>query len=383
MAGIASAVDLPDTARAAVLRQFKSPVRIEEVPIPRTLEPHALLVKIEACSICGTDVHLWQGNLNLAVDLPVILGHEMIGRIMAFGDDAEYDSMGQKLRPGDRVLYTHTACGHCYFCTHEWQPTLCENRGAYMFMSMENSPHLLGGFAEYGYVLPNSGRIRVPDSVPDEHANLASCALHSVMNSFDQLGSIAASDRLLIQGVGPLGLLATAIAKIRGARKVYVCGAPDDRLALAKRFGADEAISITATTPEEREAWIKDRTDGRGADIVMEFTGNPRAFVEGLRLLRKGGRYVVTGLLGGGEIPMAPSLIVTKQLKILGSFSGSPRHYWKALDFLDAHAAELPIDGMITGTYGLDDVTTALERMAALQEIKPIIRPHTSAAGRA
>src|SRR4051812_19291835 len=104
---------VPKFARAAVLRSFKSPLRIEEVPVPEELEPGAVLVKIETCSICGTDVHLWQGSLSLKVDLPVIIGHEMVGRVVKLGPGAETDSVGQPLRIGDRVVYTHTACGSC------------------------------------------------------------------------------------------------------------------------------------------------------------------------------------------------------------------------------------------------------------------------------
>ncbi|KMO13634.1 alcohol dehydrogenase catalytic domain-containing protein [Methylobacterium platani] len=101
----------PKVSRAAVVRSFKAPVCIEEVPVPQELEPGTILTKIETCSICGTDVHLWQGSLALKVDLPVILGHEMVGRIVATGSGTDRDSVGQPLRVGDRITWTHTACG--------------------------------------------------------------------------------------------------------------------------------------------------------------------------------------------------------------------------------------------------------------------------------
>ena len=93
-----------------------------------------------------------------------------------------------------------------------------------------------------------------------------------------------------VQGAGPLGLLATAVAKISGARRVITIGAPDARLEIASEFGADEILSIERTSPEERTEHIRALTDGRGADIVMEFTGHPQAFNEGLDLIRRGGR---------------------------------------------------------------------------------------------
>jgi threonine dehydrogenase-like Zn-dependent dehydrogenase len=364
---------LPRHSRAAVLRRFGERLRVEEVPVPREIEPGAILARTEACSICGTDVHLWDGTLALKVDLPVILGHEMVGRIVKLGAGAERDSVGQKLSEGDRIVWTHTACGHCFFCTVARQPTLCENRRAYMYENMERPPYLLGGFSEYGYVLPESGRIRVPDNVPNELASLCSCAFRSVMNAFDNLGGIAPDETVAIQGAGPLGLLATALAKTAGARKVIVIGAPAPRLELAERFGADAAISIEQHDVAARLAAVRDATDGRGADVVMEFTGHPAAFGEGLEMVRRGGRYLIVGQLGEGATTIKPSTIVRKNIRIIGSFSGDARSYWKALTFVSRHMEDIPFGAMISNRYRLDQVNEALQSMKRLEEIKPLI----------
>ena len=155
----------PAHSKAAVLRQFRTPLRIEEVPIPKEIESGAILSRIDMCSICGTDVHLWQGSLSLKVDLPVIIGHEMVGRIVAMGPGADRDSIGQPLRTGDRLTWTHTSCGSCFYCTVAQQQTLCEHSRMYMYESMDRFPYLLGGFSQYGYVMPEAGRVRVPDNV--------------------------------------------------------------------------------------------------------------------------------------------------------------------------------------------------------------------------
>lgn len=364
---------IPKTSRAAVLRRFGEELRIEEVPVPAEIEPGALLVRTEACSICGTDVHLWQGSLALKVDLPVILGHEMVGRIVRMGPGAERDSVGQELREGDRICWTHTACGSCYFCTVARQPTLCDNRRAYMFENMERPPHLLGGFTEYGYVLPESGRIKVPDNVPNELASLSSCAFRSVMNAFDNLGGISPSESVAIQGAGPLGLLAAAVAAVAGAKRIVVIGAPDARLELAEAFGASETISIERHDAAERLDQVRALTDGRGADVVMEFTGHPAAFGEGLELVRKGGRYLVVGQLGEGATSIKPSTIVKKNIRVIGSFSGDARSYFKALDFVSRQQDRIPFGRMISNRYRLDEVNTALARMQRFEEIKPVI----------
>jgi threonine dehydrogenase-like Zn-dependent dehydrogenase len=365
--------DIPEFARAAVLRKFKDPLRIEEVPIPRHIEPRAALVKMEACSICGTDVHLWQGSLSLKVDLPVIIGHEMVGRVVALGEGADSDSVGQPLQVGDRVVYTHTACGSCFFCTTARQPTLCSHRRAYMYETMEKPPYLMGGFSEYGYVLPQAGRLRVPESVSSELASLSSCALRSVMNAMSQLGRIEPYETVVVQGAGPLGLLATANAKVRGARRIVVIGSPAARLEMAREFGADECIPVEGTSAQERLERVLSLTGGRGADIVMEFTGVPGAFTEGLQLARKGARYLVVGQLGEGSTELQPSMIVKKNINVIGSFSGDPRSYSLALQFIDRRQGEFPFDRMITGRYALGEVNEAMARMKRYEEIKPVI----------
>lgn len=365
----------PAFSRAAVVRAFRAPVRVEEVPVPRELEPGAILTRVETCSICGTDVHLWQGSLALKVDLPVVLGHEMVGTIVALGSGSDRDSIGQDLRVGDRITWTHTSCGRCFFCTVAREPTLCQYSRKYMYECLEVFPHLLGGFAQYGYVMPESGRVRVPDGVPNELATMASCAFRSVMNAFDVLDGLSPTETVVVQGTGPLGLLAVAVARIGGARRVVAIGAPDARLAIARDFGADETLSLERTSPEERVERVRALTDGRGADVVMEFTGHPDAFGEGLELARRGARYVVVGQLGQGTTTFKPSLIVSKNLRILGSFSGQAKAYWKALDFLARHGRDVPFERMISNRYRLDEVNVALERMRNFEEIKPILVP--------
>lgn len=366
---------VPEFSRSAVVRRFGAPIDIEGVPIPRELEPGAILTRIEMCSVCGTDVHLWQGSLATKVELPVILGHEMVGRIIAFGTGQRRDSIGQPLRTGDRITWAHTSCGSCFFCTVAQEPTLCQHARRYMYENMEQFPYLLGGFSEYGYVMPEAGRVRVPDDVPNELASLSSCALRSVMNAVDVLDGIGTSEVIVVQGAGPLGLLATAVAKVSGAPRVITIGAPDARLQIASDFGADETLSIERTSPQERTDRIRSLTDGRGADIVMEFTGHPQAFNEGLDLIRRGGRYVVVGQLGSGTTTIKPSLIVSKQLRLLGSLSGRAKAYWKALDFISTHRTDIPFDRMISNHYTLDQVNLAMERMKSFEEIKPVIQP--------
>lgn len=367
-------MDYPKYSRAAVLRAFGEELKIEKVQVPQELEPEALLVKTEVSSVCGTDVHLWQGELNLPVNLPVILGHEMVGEVIAMGDQVETDSIGQQLAIGDRVIWSHADCGSCYFCIVEKQPTLCTNRRQYMYESMEAHPYLMGGFSEYGYVLPKSGRVKVPDSVSSSLASLCSCAFRSVLNAFKQLGEIRPTDSVAIQGTGPLGLLAIAVSKVAGASKVIAIGAPDERLELALKMGADEIISIEEVNdPVKRKALILASTDDLGPSIVFEFSGFPGAVEEGLEFIRKNGRYVIVGQLSEGSVSIKPSMITKKNIQVLGSYSGDISDYYNALKFIEKHQETIPFHELITNEYTLDHVNEALKNMKALKEIKPLI----------
>ena len=143
--------DIPQTSQAACVVAFKEPVEIRQVPMPPDLEPGAMLVQTEVASICGSDVHLWQGELGVAsrLHLPIMLGHEMMGRVVRLGLGVSTDTAGQPLAEGDRIVWTHASCGACSMCTATHQPTLCPHRRMYMFTNCEQPPYLLGGFAEY------------------------------------------------------------------------------------------------------------------------------------------------------------------------------------------------------------------------------------------
>jgi D-arabinose 1-dehydrogenase-like Zn-dependent alcohol dehydrogenase len=374
-------VDVPKTSRAAVLSRFGEPLEIRDLPIPTKLEQGALLVRIEAASVCGSDVHLWNGTLggSQAMELPVIPGHEMVGSIVRFGEKAQQDSFGTQLSLGDRILFTHASCGKCFQCTLTNEPTLCTNRKYYMFTNCERPPYLVGGFAEYCYVFPESGRVKVPDDVSTPWASAASCALRTVVHSFDRVGRIEPWQTVVIQGSGPLGLFATALAKQSGAGRIVVVGAPDDRLKIAKSFGADDIISVEQLPdPASRPAAVRELLTGHGADVVFEFSGARTAFTEGLAMVRDGGRYMVTGQIDrpGQEVPLSPGYITRHQIDVLGTWSGHIAEYWKALQFMSVTKGRYDFDLLVPNRYRLDQVTDALTKMRAQQDIKPIVIPH-------
>jgi L-iditol 2-dehydrogenase len=373
-----AAEDIPRFSRAAVLTAYGEPLEIRELPVPTDIEVGALLVKIEATTICGSDVHLWTGELEAThpnVPLPIIPGHEFVGTVVRAGEGTERDSVGNRLVVGDRIVWEHEPCGHCRACTVDREPALCENRRYYMFQRCTEPPYLMGGFSEYCYVFPRSGRLRVPDDVKTEWAAASACALRTVLAGFERLGRIGHWERVVIQGSGPLGLFATVAASRAGAKEVIVVGDPENRLALAGAYGATEVISVSDTDPEQRDAAVGELTEGRGADVVIEVSGAPGAFLEGLGFVRRGGRFLVVGQVGPHRDMLASSIITKKQVAILGSWSAGIAHYWQALELLQVTAGDVDWDAMVSGRFPLEEATTALERMRDFQEIKAAIYP--------
>lgn len=326
--------------------------------------------------MCGSDVHIWDGSVGAILDipLPTVVGHEFVGRVVAIGEGAEADSIGQPLVIDDRIVFTHESCDQCMACRVLGQPSLCDNRRHYMMSSVEEYPYLVGGLSEYIYVFPRSGRFKVPDEIPSTWASGASCALRTVMQAYERLGQVDPWHRVVVQGSGPVGLFACAVAKARGAGQIVVVGDPAERLDVARAWGADETVSVGGTSPDDRVAAVVDLTEG-GADVVFEGSGGRGVFNEGLGMLRRGGRYLVVGQVGDNVEEVRPSQITAKQATILGSFSGHTSAYWQALQFLSLKRDVIDFDLMFTNTYALSDATTALENMRSFLDIKAVIDP--------
>lgn len=371
---------IPSTSRAAVLVDFGQSLEIREVEVPTSLEPGSILVRTAVATVCGTDVHRADGTAepeyHAAAQLPVILGHEMTGHIVRLGEGVSADSIGQPLAVGDRIIWAHGFCGHCLNCVVEHRPTLCSNRRGYMMADCTTYPYLTGGFSEYCYVFPSSGRVKVPDEISDPVASAASCALRTVVHGFDRLGALDDRHHVVIQGAGPLGLFAVAKAVSSGPANVIVIGGPRQRLDLATSWGAHHTLDVAVTSVDERVEAVLGSTNGRGADVVVEVSGVPEAFLEGMQLLRPGGRYLVVGQLHSQEVGFNPTTLVRKHAHLIGSLSGSIEHYYRGLEFLRHHADRFAWDDLTPSHYPLERIDEAFARMRSWDEIKPVIDFH-------
>jgi threonine dehydrogenase-like Zn-dependent dehydrogenase len=355
--------------RAAVIIAHNKPLEIQNVKVPE-LDTGSMLVKIVTSTLCGTDVHRWHGPLPKGDSLPVITGHEPCG-IVEETAGPKTDILGQPVKPGDRVVWSYVSCGSCYYCSVALQPCLCRNRASWGHNRSDQHPYLLGSCAEYMYVPPSCLIVKVPGEVSSASAAASACAYRTVMHGFDRLGAIKAHETVLIQGSGPLGNFAAAVAKDHGAKEVLVIGAPAPRLEVAKRMGADDTLNIeTMTDAKDRAEWVKIHTAGRGADIVIQ-CATATAMVEGLTMLRDGGRYVSIGV--GGKDAMVAVNRIPQQIAFLNVRSGEPRHWLQAIDFLASRRDRFPFEDMISASYTLDQVNEAMAAMASFQVVKPVI----------
>ncbi|MFB3778731.1 MAG: zinc-binding dehydrogenase [Bryobacteraceae bacterium] len=363
-------------ARAAVLTQFRQPLEIRTYPVPTEPEPGCALVRVEMAGICGTDVHLWLGQLSIPV--PVILGHEAAGRVEKLGPGLTKDWRGTPLVPGDRVTWASSiVCGECFYCRVKRQPTRCLSRKAYgISYCADEPPHLRGGYAENILLRPGTAIFRLPDSLPTEAMVGAGCGLTTAIHGLERT-PVEWGDVVVIQGAGPVGMAALAVARHSGAGKIIIVGGPKHRLDMALEFGADAVVSVDEVTdPLERRKLVLELTGSYGADVIVECVGHPSAVPEGMELCRDGGTFLVLGqYANAGDVPFNPHTITRKQLRVAGSWGFEPRHVDRALRLLDGTAWKDRFACQITHRFPFERASEALETMQQWRAGKAVLVP--------
>ena len=309
--------------RTTVLDGAGGKFLIKEMPLPDP-GPGTLLLKVEMCGVCGTDIHMWQGHEGIVVPFPAPLGHEIVGTIVALGKGIEKDNIGQPVKEGDRiVIIPLVTCGRCYACTVLQEPAKCLNALAYGHQNIETG--FTGGYSEYTHMnIPNTGFLKT-DLLPEVAVSLEPTSI--AVSGMKRVGVVVA-DTAVVQGDGAIGLLTMMVAKEAGVSKIIMIGAHENRLKLAKQFGADFIINIhEMKNLEDRIQFVKDQTkQGLGVDIVFECAGVPAAFREGLQYMRYGGRFCELGhFTDTGSVEINPSTdICSKMATIVGSWSSLP-----------------------------------------------------------
>lgn len=285
--------------------------RVEECDVPQA-GADDVVVRVAACGVCGTDVHIFHGGFRASY--PVIPGHEFAGEVVQAGEHVSH------VRVGDRVAVDpNIHCGVCPYC-RRGLAHLCENLGAV-------GVTLPGGFQEFCRV-PAKQVHRLPEGLPLEEAAFAeplACCVHGI----DQAG-IDVADTVVILGAGTIGLLMVQLARLAGAREVIVSEPSAAKADLARRLGADQVVDPLA---DDVQAAVMERT-GIGADVVIECVGSPRTVAQAIGLARRGGRVVLFGVSPrDAEVPVRPYDVFLNELTIVGSYV-NPFTHARAIELL-------------------------------------------------
>jgi len=343
-------------SRAMVLEGPRRMVA-REFPLPH-IGPEEALLRVEMVGVCGSDVGIYRGKTARAPrPYPIIMGHEVIGRIAEIGREA---SRRRDLKEGDRVIVEYAfGCGKCFYCTRG-DYIHCESFQVYGSMiSCKEPPHLWGAYSEYLYLPPRARVHRVKKDLPAEVGVLVCAVLGNGVRWLQMIGGISAGDTVVIEGPGQQGLAGVIVAKEAGAGKVIVTGMSRDRrrMELAKIFGADVTIDVETTDPVKA---VSDLTEGRMADVVMDVTGNPKGAVTAIDLVKKKGRVVLPGLYGmDREIPLVLDKIVFKEARLQGVFSHDSQSVIPALRL--AESGKYPIEKMVTHRFPLEEAEQAVK----------------------
>ncbi len=301
--------------KALVLQEYKK-FACQELPAPQPA-PDEVLVAVKACGICGSDVHGMDGSTGRRRP-PVVMGHEAAGIIAATG--AEVTGWAA----GDRVTFDSTIyCGECEFC-RRGEINLCDNRRV-LGVSCEDYRRD-GAFAEF-VAVPQRVLYRLPDGLPFEHAALVepfAIALHAIRRA-----PVTLNDTVIVVGAGMIGLALVQALRHTGCGRLISVDVADDRLALAKKFGATNLVN---SSRENAAKTISDLTRGRGVDVAFEAVGITATVDLAVRALRKGGSLALVGNVAP-KIEFPLQLAVTRELSLHGSCS-SRGEYPAVLDML-------------------------------------------------
>jgi erythritol/L-threitol dehydrogenase len=355
---------IPKTMKA-VVAYAPGDYRYEEVPVPE-ISAGEMLVKVEACGICAGDAKSYEGAPSFWGDekqpayikAPMIPGHEFIGHVVALGEGVKGFEIG------DRVISEQIVpCWECRFCKRG-QYWMCEKHDLYGFQNNVN-----GGMAEYMKFTKEAINYKVPKDMPIEKAILIepyACSFHAVQRAQIQLGDI-----VVLAGAGTLGLGMIGAIKKSGPGKLIVLDLNDDRLALAKKFGADMVLN---PLKDDVISIVKELTDGYGCDIYIEATGAQKSVEQGLTLVRKLGRFVEFSVFKDPVTVDWSIISDRKELDVLGSHLG-PYCYEPVMEGIAN--GDLPTEGVVTHTLPLEKFEEGFKLMKnGAKSLKVILDPN-------
>ncbi|EIP84981.1 alcohol dehydrogenase catalytic domain-containing protein (plasmid) [Burkholderia humptydooensis] len=353
----------------AVVCHAPQDYRLEKVKRP-TAGPNEVIIKIASCGICAGDCKGWDGAARFWGDeskakapyikAPVVAGHEFWGYVVELGEGA---AEHHNVAIGDRVIAEQIVpCGKCRYCKggHRW---MCEVHDVYGFQREVAD----GGMAEYMRLSARAVIHKIDDRVSLEDAAVIeplSCSIHAVNRA-----DIGFEDVVVIAGAGTLGLLMIQAAQLRTPKKLIAIDMVDERLALAKQYGADIVLN---PKKDNVDAIVRQHTGGYGCDVYIETTGVPAGVTQGLQIIRKMGRFVEFSVFGRDTTVDWSIIGEEKELDLRGAhLSGDC--YPVAIDLLARGL--ITSTGIVTHTFKLSDWDEALQLANSLDSIKVLLIP--------
>lgn len=358
------------SVRAATLL---GPQRLEvrSYPYPDEIEPGAVLLRMLASGICGTDKHTFRGETEQyagtekarSTPYPIIQGHENVGVVAAIGAGGARARDGSPLAEGDRVVPApNRACGECRMCARGFPYYLCrrlENYGNSLTSS--DAPHLFGGWAEYLYLKPRTAVFRVPESLPDDVAVLTE--IFAVTHSLERAARLPSpagfrpGGSVAVIGVGALGLAHAVKASLMGAGRIIAVDPSRRRLDLAARLAGAETVAAGPAVAAE----VGDLTAGEGVDVVVNATGFPGSFAQAVEMVRDGGLVIEVGaFVDMGDEAFNPAVLCGRNLTMLGIGGEDLLVYEGTLALLARQNATVGFGDMVSHRFDVRDAPEAM-----------------------
>jgi 2-desacetyl-2-hydroxyethyl bacteriochlorophyllide A dehydrogenase len=326
--------------KAARLHAIRGMLSIDSLPIP-PLGANGVLVEIRAAGICHSDIN-YRDGVSPVARLPITLGHEIAGVVAKKAESAA------GIEEGDRVCVHYViSCGKCNFCISD-RENYC---GKYQMIGKDVD----GGFAEY-VVVPVQNLLKLPDSIPFEEAAILGCAVSTAYHALRR-GRARPGETILINGVGGLGMHAVQLAsRIFNAGEIIAVDVLDEKLKLASELGASELVNPAKTDSEER---IREITNGRFVDVVLDFVGRRITIEKAIRWTGKGGRLVLVGI-SPEEVCLHPyATIIGKEMEIIGVNDHLRSELAQLVEYVASH--KLDLSNSITHRVALEDVNHGMQ----------------------
>lgn len=360
-------------AKAAVFMGANVDFEVREFAVTKPPKGYGQMELI-ASGICGTDVHIHNGKLNMGA--PAIIGHEFVGRIVDCNED---EAAAYGLKKGDAVIADIAVpCGECLLCK-SGDDANCVNMQVTNGGSIEEPPFLWGGYAQMNYT-PLTNLVKIPESVDPVVAATFACpgptAIHAVSLAKQGGVDLSACKVAVVQGMGPVGLFAVMYLKKLGIEKVYGISSGENaaREALAMSLGADKVFCLRRDGEANVTAALQQENGGLGVDLCLEASGAPEAVLLGMEVLRNRGVYLIPGQYSNsGGITIQPQMITFKALHIIGSSQYSMCDVKEYLAFLEEHSELHAVITAMSKQYRIEQVNEAFEAAKKGCNIKTLL----------